>query len=150
MLWMLNVIPVPESPRFLMISGQQRRGWDLLQHAAKMNGSILGRQKLINATTTKRWMVAMKMRENARGSLRALFSPQLRKTTILLWIIWFVAGYGFYGLMFLLPPFFRKKMSLSAEHFGVLVSSAGACGGVVTGAILSESVGRRPSFVIGF
>ena len=69
--------------------------------------------------------------------------------------------------MFLLPPFFRKKMcvafrmihfalsltrlrSLSAEHFGVLVSSAGACGGVVTGAILSESVGRKPSFVIGF
>ena len=36
MLWMLNVLPVPESPRFLMISGQQRRGWDLLQHAAKV------------------------------------------------------------------------------------------------------------------
>eukprot|EP00657_Telonema_sp_P-1_P010772 TRINITY_DN5359_c0_g1_i1.p1 TRINITY_DN5359_c0_g1~~TRINITY_DN5359_c0_g1_i1.p1 ORF type:complete len:229 (+),score=65.39 TRINITY_DN5359_c0_g1_i1:240-926(+) len=52
--------------------------------------------------------------------------------------------------MFLLPSFLRKKMSLSAEHFGVLVSSAGACGGVVTGALLSESLGRKPSFMIGF
>jgi len=146
--WATNIIIIPESPRFLMISGQQRKGWDALQYAAEENQSILFRQKLIGATTNKDWVQATS--REARGSITALLGPQLRVTTTLLWIIWFVAGYGFYGLMFLLPEFLREKMSLTAEHFGVLVSSAGACGGVICGALLSESLGRRPTFVVGF
>jgi len=130
------------------MEGQQRRGWDALQEAAEQNQSILFRQKLIGATTNKDWVQATA--RETRGSIASLFSPQLKKTTILLWIIWFVAGYGFYGLMFILPEFLREQMSLTAEHFGVLVSSAGACGGVICGALLSESLGRRPTFVLGF
>ena len=113
-----------------------------------MNNSILFRQKLIGATTNKNWVQATS-REN-RGSFKSLLSPQLATTTMCLWTIWFVAGYGFYGLMFLLPEFLREQMSLTAEHFGVLVSSAGACGGVICGAMLSETLGRRPTFVLGF
>ena len=51
-LWALNLVTIPESPRFLLIAGRQQEGWDLLGLAARENRSVLFRQKLIRWTTS--------------------------------------------------------------------------------------------------
>jgi len=81
-----------------------------------------------------------------------LFEPSLRMTTMLLWVIWFVAGYGMYGILFLLPRFLRRRtdLSLGEEHWVMMLTAIGALFGVFAGAIISEVQGRKPAFIIGF
>jgi len=150
LVWMLGIVDIPESPRYLLIAGKQQEGWDMLAEAANQNRSILFRQKLIHHTTSTKWIGATETAK--RGSIAMLFHPSLRLTTILLWIIWFVAGYGMYGMLFLLPRFFHRKtdMTIGEEHWVMLITAAGAMLGVGTGAIMSEVQGRKPAFVIGF
>merc|ERR1712216_667444 len=125
-------------------------GWDALSEAAAENHSVLFRQKLIRYTTNDIWVGATESQK--RGSIMLLFEPSLRMTTMLLWVIWFVAGYGMYGILFLLPRFLRRRtdLSLGEEHWVMMLTAIGALFGVFAGAIISEVQGRKPAFIIGF
>jgi len=149
-LWALGLVDIPESPRYLLISGRQQQGWDALANAAQQNRSIMFKQKLIATTSNRNWIECTSQAK--RGSIRDLFHPTLWLTTVLLWIIWFVAGYGMYGMLFLVTRFFHRKTHLSTqdEHFAILLTSVGAVIGVFLGTILSEVRGRKPAFIVGF
>eukprot|EP00658_Telonema_sp_P-2_P080977 TRINITY_DN8171_c0_g1_i5.p1 TRINITY_DN8171_c0_g1~~TRINITY_DN8171_c0_g1_i5.p1 ORF type:complete len:509 (-),score=63.59 TRINITY_DN8171_c0_g1_i5:759-2285(-) len=148
--WGLNLFKVPESPRFLLVSGKQHRGWEVLETAAMENKSVMYRHKLVGLTTSKNWIHCVQ--QDRKASWHGLFTPALLRTTLLLWWIWFVAGYGTYGLMFILPKFFSRKTDQSEtnEHLSMMLTSCGAMVGVLIGAWTSENWGRRNTFALGF
>jgi len=150
MAWGLKIVHIPESPRYLLVSGKQRRGWETLELAAMENKAVMYRHKLVGLTTSKNWISCVQ--EDRKASFMGLFTPTLLRTTLLLWWIWFVAGYGTYGLMFILPKFFSRKtsQSLTNEHLSMLLTSCGAMMGVLVGSWTSENWGRRPTFAMGF
>ena len=43
------------------------------------------------------------------GSFRQLFATAQRRTTILLWLIWFLGSVGLYGVLVYLPTVFQQK-----------------------------------------
>jgi len=146
-LWAMGIVIIPESPRYLLIAGRQQEGWDLLGLAARENRSVLFRQKLIRFTTSGGWVSSTE--NSTRGNFWMLFDPELRITTMLLWVIWFVAGYGMYGMLFLLPRFIRRQTDIdyADEHWWMLITAIGALFGVLIGSIISEVCGTYLTYL---
>lgn len=69
---------LPESARYHVTSGQTDKALTTLEQIAKDNRKpmLLGRLVVDGPSTSP------------RGSIRALLSPSLRQTTLLLWFIW--------------------------------------------------------------
>lgn len=68
---------LPESARYHMMTGQPNKAEKTLEKIAENNGKpmLLGRLVVDGMSTS-------------RGSIKDLLSASLRRTTILLWIIW--------------------------------------------------------------
>ncbi len=71
---------LPESVRFLAASGETEKALATLKRIAKDNGRpmLLGR------------LVVDDMQQTERGRIKDLLMPEMRKTTLLLWFIWYV------------------------------------------------------------
>jgi putative MFS transporter len=81
-----------------------------------------------------------------------LFSPSLRRTTILLLIIWFGLSYGSWGFAFILPLEFaggNTFRSSSVYTQTLLVISVGIVGFSVVSVIM-DKIGRRPLLAVTF
>uniref|UniRef100_A0A671P2T1 SV2 related protein b n=1 Tax=Sinocyclocheilus anshuiensis TaxID=1608454 RepID=A0A671P2T1_9TELE len=68
---------LPESARFDVLRGREDKALDTLKYIAAANGSSVPTGRLIANTQTE------------RGRIRDLFIPEYRKTTLLVWVIWF-------------------------------------------------------------
>mgnify|MGYP000848832651 CR=1 FL=1 len=88
---------VPESPRYLFSRGKAKEAWAVLAQVAQENGTTLPEGELEMSTTTRTW------------KMRDLFSVDLRRTTIILWVVWFLISIGYYGTFTWLPSWFRVK-----------------------------------------
>ena len=75
-LWM------PESARYYMASGQTERAYAVLERIAKENGQPMPPGELVSDAGTSK-------DTTPRGRFRDLVGPDLRRTTLLLWIIWY-------------------------------------------------------------
>lgn len=78
-----------ESARFLMGAGRPEEALHTLQRVARLNGRALPAGKLIDAGGIGK--------PEHRGRLRHLFQPDLLRTTLLLWLIWAVNAFCYYG-----------------------------------------------------
>ncbi|KAM7369017.1 hypothetical protein PAMP_013316 [Pampus punctatissimus] len=67
---------LPESPRFDVLMGKTEKAMATLTRIAKQNGKTLPPGKLIV------------YKQNDSGHIKDLFTPQYRRTTLLLWFIW--------------------------------------------------------------
>ncbi|XP_067862359.1 synaptic vesicle 2-related protein [Heptranchias perlo] len=86
---------LPESARYDVLSGNQEKALATLKRIATENGAPMPLGKLIVA------------RQEDRGRIRDLFTPQFRMTTILLWFIWFSNAFSYYGLVLLTTELFQ-------------------------------------------
>ncbi|CAH3194308.1 unnamed protein product, partial [Porites evermanni] len=89
---------VPESPRFLMTVGKPEKALRILQRIAKENKQELPPGEL----------VATEKHEVQLGRIADLFSPEFRRTTILLWIIWFSSHFVIYGIALITTEMFSR------------------------------------------
>ncbi|XP_063050292.1 synaptic vesicle 2-related protein [Engraulis encrasicolus] len=87
---------LPESARYDVLTGNQEKALNTLKRIAKENNVPMPLGKLIAA------------RQEERGKIRDLFSPDLRLTTILLWFIWFSNAFSYYGLVLLTTELFQE------------------------------------------
>lgn len=83
---------LPESPRFNIARGLPDRAMATLERVARANGKPMPRGKLADVVAEADGPVK-------RGRLRDMFVPELRVTTILLWLIWFADGLVYYGVI---------------------------------------------------
>lgn len=88
---------LPESARFDMTRGNRERALATLERIAKDNGKPMPLGKLIEPSS----------KATSRGSLRELFIPELKKTTLILWIIWLVSAFSYYGIVLLTTELFE-------------------------------------------
>ncbi|XP_067911654.1 synaptic vesicle 2-related protein [Heterodontus francisci] len=86
---------LPESARYDVLSGNQEKALATLKRIATENGAPMPLGKLIVA------------RQEDRGRIGDLFTPQFRMTTILLWFIWFSNAFSYYGLVLLTTELFQ-------------------------------------------
>lgn len=123
---------IPESPRYLMISGKPEQAAAVLRQVAAENGRTLPDFTLAPLPHT------------ALGRLADLLHPRLRRTSLLLWFIWFAISLGYYGVFTWLPGFFRASgMTLLPVYQNAFILALAQLPGYFSAAWLVERWGRR-------
>ncbi|KAJ7387292.1 hypothetical protein OS493_004269 [Desmophyllum pertusum] len=109
---------LPESPRYLIASGEKEKGIEVLQRMAKINGT-----KLPPGT------LRIETEANEQGKIQVLFNSEYRLTTILLWLTFFSSGFLYYGVVLMTTQVFqqvqagesmcdKETLSTSSAEFG--------------------------------
>ncbi len=123
---------VPESPRYLMVKGKPEQAAEVLRQVARENGREMPAFKLAPLAAA------------APSRIRDLLLPQLRPTTLLLWLIWFAISLGYYGVFTWLPGFFRSAgMTLLPVYQNTFILALAQLPGYFSAAWLVERWGRR-------
>lgn len=123
---------IPESPRYLMVSGNLNAAEKVLERVAAENGRSLPPIKLLAHTATP------------SGRVADLWKPGLRRTTLLLWTIWFAISLGYYGVFTWLPNYFRSTgMQLLPVYQNAFILALAQLPGYFSAAFLVERLGRR-------
>jgi MFS transporter, putative metabolite:H+ symporter len=123
---------VPESPRYLFVRGKSAEARAILERVAAANGTTLPEGELALASGP------------ARSRARDLLAPGLRRTTLLLWLVWFLISIGYYGAFTWLPSWFRAKgFALPAVYPNAFIMALAQVPGYFSAAWLVEKWGRR-------
>jgi MFS transporter, putative metabolite:H+ symporter len=123
---------VPESPRYLMVKGKTQAAKAVLQQIAAENKVNLAEFELkpITAETSNK--------------INQLWNPQLRRTTFLLWAIWFCISLGYYGVFTWLPTYFKSAgMAMLPVYQNTFILALAQLPGYFSAAYLVEKWGRR-------
>ncbi|ETE71635.1 Synaptic vesicle 2-related protein, partial [Ophiophagus hannah] len=117
MLFAILCFWLPESARYDVLTGNQEKAIATLKRIATENGAPMPLGKLIMS------------RQEDRGKMRDLFTPQFRLTTLLLWFIWFSNAFSYYGLVLLTTELFQAGdlCSLSSKRKTVKAKCSLAC-----------------------
>ncbi len=122
---------VPESPRFLFARGRRAEARAVLERVAAVNGTSLPDGELADPPAAK------------PGRTADLFAPRYRKTTTLLWLVWFMISIGYYGAFTWLPSWFRSKgFSLPSVYPNTFIMALAQLPGYFSAAWLVERWGR--------
>ncbi|MGQ7790855.1 MFS transporter [Faunimonas sp. B44] len=128
---------VPESPLYLLRTGQAAKARAVLDRIARTNGRPSPSADLAETA-------------GGKAGLRALFSPGLLRTTLLILATWFLVSVSYYGIFVWLPS------RLAGEGFGfvrghlfLVVLALAQIPGYALAAYGVERWGRRPT-LIGF
>ncbi|WVD62726.1 MFS transporter [Orbus mooreae] len=83
-------------------------------------------------------------KESIYTKLITLLSPQYRKSSIMLWIVWFCVVFSYYGMFLWLPSVMMLKGFTLVQSFGyVLIMTLAQLPGYFSVAWLIERVGRK-------
>lgn len=123
---------IPESPRYLLVNGQTEKAREVLAHVARINGRSLPDLPLQPLVKT------------SAARISALWKPELRRTTLLLWVLWFAISLGYYGVFTWLPSFFRAAgMQMLPVYQNTFILALAQLPGYFSAAYLVEKWGRR-------
>ncbi len=123
---------IPESPRYLLVNGQAERAQQVLAQVARYNGSRLSNLPLRPVEKTPQTHAS------------DLWKPGLRRTTLLLWLMWFAISLGYYGVFTWLPTFFKSSgMALLPVYQNNFILALAQLPGYFSAAYLVEKWGRR-------
>jgi len=91
---------LPESAKYLVTNGQTDKAIDTLKKVAHDNGKpmLLGRLVVDDVVL-----------EEKRGRFTDLLLPQLRVSSILLWFIWLVCAFCYYGIVLMSTGLFESS-----------------------------------------
>ncbi|EHQ88869.1 MFS transporter [Desulfosporosinus youngiae] len=136
------ITALPESTHWLLGKGREKEAIDLIKRmeiAAKGQASEWIPDTLIAPPPPKKVGVS------------ALFSPEFRKATIALWVIYFMGSVVIYGINGWLPTLLVGKGYglVKGYSFAVLQNVFGMVGSLVTGYV-ADKIGRRTNVIFGW
>jgi MFS family permease len=149
---------LPESVRFLMASGNTELAYATLQRVARDNGKTLPRGKLIEHPNHN---------PEHRGHISNLFVPELFTTTLLLWFIWAINAFCYYGIVLFTTVMLQttdechggeaKNMTITGCHplnqqdyLSLLYTTLSEFPGLILTAVIIEWFGRKKTMAIEF
>jgi len=112
---LIFVYMVPESPRYLLEKGKDAQALSVLQIASKKNHRSLPKGKLTGTASPVQY--------GNRFLLLELFQPTIIRTTFMLWIIWFIDAFAYYGVVIMTPAYFQAKDTSEDLVEGVFLST---------------------------
>lgn len=129
-LWIRSKIP--ESPRYLAISGKADEAREILADVARENGRPAPEGELVAG-------------ERQSGSTVArLWKPGVRRMTLMLWITWFCISLAYYGIFTWLPQAFVAQGFSSLQTYqNTFILALAQVPGYFSAAYLVERLGRR-------
>ena len=123
---------VPESPRYLLVSGREAEARRVLEQVAGDNG------KTINVGPLQAEA------RSGKSSTAAIWSGALISRTLLLSIVWFGLSLGYYGIFTWLPSIFVQQGFTFVRSYEYLILLALAqVPGYALAAFLVDKIGRR-------
>lgn len=127
---------VPESPRYLSVSGRPQEAQRVIAEVAEYNGRPVPSRSISAAATGEQATVA------------SLFRPQFRRSTIMLWSAWFCISLAYYGLFVWLPTVFVRQGFDFLQTYGyTFLLALAQVPGYFSAAWLVERWGRKPTLV---
>jgi putative MFS transporter len=128
---------VPESPRYLAISGKADEAREILAGLARENGQPVPEGELVAG-------------ERQSGStVSRLWKPGLKQTTLMLWIAWFCISLAYYGIFTWLPQAFVAQGFSSLQTYqNTFLLALAQVPGFFSAAYLIERIGRRNTLAL--
>ncbi|MCD7458834.1 Organic cation/carnitine transporter 7 [Datura stramonium] len=170
-----------ESPRYLCMKGRKTEALVILEKIARMNGRTLPRGILVSdsqieldelsVSEDKELLspsasgdVPLGQVESSQGGISllvTLLSPELAKSTILLWMVFFGNAFSYYGLVLLttelsggqnkcIPAELQLKKSHDVSYRDVFITSFAEFPGLILSAATIDKLGRKLSMSIMF
>ena len=107
---------IPESPRYLLITGQMGKLNALIQRIAKVNGKNEPEEVEEEVTVP------------SRGRISDLLTEKFRGTTLVLFFMWFTTAFCVHGMALLTAQMFQSRIDGCQTHMSSAnVTSAGGC-----------------------
>lgn len=125
LIFSLSCAWLPESARFDVTRGQMDKAYETLKKIADDNKKPMPLGRLVMESGKPGDDSAKNVK---RGRMRDLFTPELRVTTVLLWFIWMVNAFSYYGVVLMTTELFENDDICEGtdEHgLGTLVCFAG-------------------------
>jgi putative MFS transporter len=128
---------IPESPRYLAISGRIDEAKEILARIATVNGRPALEGDLV-------------VGERQAGSPVAnLWAPRLRRVTVMLWITWFCISLAYYGIFTWLPAVFAERGLPPLQTYqNTFILALAQLPGFFSAAYLIERWGRRNTLAV--
>lgn len=131
---------MPESPRWLALNGRVKEAEGIVDYIEQQVSKTRPVQKLKNEVISGY--------EEKKVSTAALFSRQYLSRTIMLWMLWFLAMFGYYGLFAWLPSLLVKSGHTMVQSFlYVLIMQLAYVPNQVLCAFLMDRYGRKKLLV---
>jgi putative MFS transporter len=128
---------IPESPRYLLVRGKNNEALEVLRKVAGENGVSIADVSALTEVETK------------PTEIKDIWRPAIRKTTFLLWSIWFFISLGYYGIFTWLPNYLRSGgMQLLPVYQNSFILALAQLPGYFSAAFLVEKLGRRKTLTI--
>lgn len=139
---LIVLLKLPESPHWLLGKGREKEAIELIKRmeiAANAEAGEWPPGSIVAPPSPKKVGVS------------ALFSPEYRKATLTLWIIYFMGSVVIYGITSWLPTLLVGKGYglVKGYSFAVLQNVFGMIGGLVTG-FAADVFGRRKNVIFGW
>ena len=129
-LWIRSSIP--ESPRYLTISGKVDEARQILADIARQNGQPAPEQDLVAD------------RKQGGVTVSRLWASRLQRSTLMLWIAWFCIALAYYGIFTFLPLTFAEQGFSSIRTYqNTFILALAQVPGYFSAAYLLERWGRR-------
>ena len=160
----LGLLFVPESPRWLLTQGEQAEALSILRHAAVLNGKdpdqlypLIGLQ-LVDSATEK--PTAVNHDEGCCCGVLDLFTPEMRRLTLLLWISWAGQAFTYYGTIIAVTLVFAQiddqpkqeasSSSYTFDYAAILVSASSELAGTTFVVLLVDRIGRVRTQILSY
>ncbi|GAA0446060.1 MFS transporter [Actinoplanes capillaceus] len=123
---------VPESARYLLARGDVAAASALVAEVARING-----------VTPPAGPLTLPAGQGAAGP-GDLLRGALGRTTLLLWTVWLLIGFGYYGIFAWLPQIFADEYGFLRSYQYVFFLALAQLPGYLSAAWLVERAGRKP------
>ncbi|KUO77517.1 MAG: MFS transporter [Desulfosporosinus sp. BRH_c37] len=139
---LLLVFKLNESPHWLLGKGREKEALEIIKQmeiSAKGVASEWAPGSLVIPPSFK------------KVGLSAIFSPEYRKATLTVWVMYFMGSLMVYGITGWLPTLLVGKGYglVRGYSFAILQNVFGMIGGLCTGYV-ADIIGRRKNVIIGF